>query len=112
MKKMRISARMILTFVIILVLVIGVFVVANILSSDMSINSDQEVIIEEGASTGDIASQLKSGGLIKNSEYFAVFSRIKGIDGTFKAGTYNFTEGSKIETSFPKESIIVLPSFT
>ena len=76
-----------------LVLAIGLFVVLNILSTDMSINTDQEIIVEEGASTSAIAAQLEQAGLIKNSEYFQVFSRAKGIDGEFKAGTYNFTAG-------------------
>lgn len=49
------------------------------------------VEIKQGMSTKQIAETLHEGGAIKMPFLFRVYSRLKGYDGTFKYGVYEFT---------------------
>lgn len=84
---------LLIVLAILLVLVIGVFAVLSYFGSDMTIDSDTEVIIDEGQGTSAIGATLEEAGLIKDSRYFRYFAKFNNIDGQFKAGTYNFTAG-------------------
>jgi UPF0755 protein len=47
-----------------------------------------EFIVEDGASTSDIATQLRTEGLIRQPALFTLLTRSQGLDGTLQAGRY------------------------
>ncbi|HOA32588.1 MAG TPA: endolytic transglycosylase MltG, partial [Clostridia bacterium] len=49
--------------------------------------------IERGATTKDIANNLKEMGLIRNTEVYRFLSKFNGYDGRYKAGTYTLSKG-------------------
>ena len=49
------------------------------------------IVIQDGESTQQIADDLYSKGLIRNTLAFRVWARIKGLDHTLQAGYYDFT---------------------
>lgn len=49
-----------------------------------------QINIEKGSSTSQIASQLKESGAVKIPFLFRIYSKLKGYDGQFKYGFYDF----------------------
>lgn len=84
---------LIIIVAILAVLTLAVIIVVNVVSADMTIESDTEVIIEEGSGTAAIAQTLQEAGVIKNSTYFRIFAQSNGIDSSLKAGRYTFPAG-------------------
>ncbi len=87
MKKVGISIMVILA----LALVAGA--VANAHFSGPVDEKDTTAItvtIQSGSGTGAIATQLKEQDLIKEEKFFRLKSKIKGYDGKYLAGTYQF----------------------
>ena len=60
------------------------------------------VKIKSGMSTGEIADQLESKGVITSSLKFRILSRLRGYDDQMKPGTYIFTVGMTDEEVFEK----------
>ena len=60
---------LIIIVAILAVLTLAVIIVVNVVSADMTIESDTEVIIEEGSGTAAIAQTLQEAGVLKNSTY-------------------------------------------
>ena len=56
------------------------------------------VTIPEGASTAEVASILKAGGLLKNTLVFKLESKLRGNDGSYQSGTHILQEGMDNET--------------
>lgn len=78
---------------VVLFLTVGFFLTLIYFGSDMTIDNDTKVVIEEGSSTEIIGTVLEEAGLIKNSSYFRLFAKCNDVDNLFKAGTYTFTAG-------------------
>ena len=55
---------LIIIVAILAVLTLAVIIVVNVVSADMTIESDTEVIIEEGSGTAAIAQTLQEAGVI------------------------------------------------
>lgn len=55
--------------------------------------SDIEIVVDipMNSSTADIASQLYNEGIIRDEKLFRVFSKLKGTDGTYIAGTHKLS---------------------
>ena len=79
---------LIIILAVLVVLVLAAIIVVNVVSADVTIDNDTEVIIEEGSGTAAIAQSLKDAGVIKNSTYFRIFTKSNGIDSSLKAGRY------------------------
>lgn len=60
------------------------------------------VKISPGMTTGEIADQLESKGVITSSLKFRILSRIRGYDDQMKLGTYVFTAGMTDDEVFEK----------
>lgn len=84
---------LIIILAVLVVLVLAAIIVVNVVSADVTIDNDTEVIIEEGSGTAAIAQSLKDAGVIKNSTYFRIFTKSNGIDSSLKAGRYTFPAG-------------------
>lgn len=50
------------------------------------------ITIEEGSTTGDIAEQLRTAGLIRNENFFKLHSKLQKNDSKYKAGVYEFSK--------------------
>ncbi len=50
------------------------------------------VVVEQGASTSDIANALKDAGVIRSARNFKICSKIWRFDGKYKAGVYSFSQ--------------------
>ena len=97
-----------------IVLIIGVLIFAEpetIISLEKTVSPTQtetatekriHVKINSGMSTGEIADQLESKGVITSSIKFRILSRIRGYDNQMKPGTYVFTAGMTYEEVFEK----------
>ena len=86
--------RMILIIIVCLIL-IGSFtaVVIQGMGKALDPNDNQSinVTIEEGWGTGQIAELLREKGIIDNPKAFRMWSRLKGYDSDYKAGTYSLS---------------------
>ncbi len=49
-----------------------------------------EVVIEQDATTAEIADALEEAGAIDHPWLFRMFAKFKGVDGTLRSGVYNF----------------------
>ena len=85
---------LIIILAVLIVLVLALIIVVNVVSADMTIDNDTEVVIEDGSGTAAIGQTLQEAGLIKNSTYFRIFAQSNGIDSSFKAGRYTFSAGT------------------
>lgn len=99
-----------------IVLILGVLIFAEpetIISLEKNISSTPaktetvaekriHIKINAGMSTGEIADQLESKGVITSSLKFRILSRIRGYDGQMKPGTYVFSAGLTDEEVFEK----------
>ena len=71
--------------------------------------------IERGATTKDIANNLKEMGLIRNTEVYRFLSKFNGYDGRYKAGTYTLSKGLSYDeimiilTSYPESVKVTFP---
>lgn len=54
------------------------------------------VTIESGSTTGDIGALLEKEGIIKGATSFKMFSKFKGYDGKYQAGTYGLAPSMKL----------------
>lgn len=98
-----------------IILIIGVLIFAEpdaIISLEKNISPAQttetvtekriHVKINSGMSTGEIADQLESKGVIPSSLKFRILSRLRGYDDQMKPGTYIFVAGMTYEEVFEK----------
>lgn len=58
---------------------------------DSNDNQTVSVIISSGSSTGQIGQILEEEGIISSADKFKIWSRIKGYDSQYKAGTYTLS---------------------
>lgn len=99
-------------FFIILILAVLIFVepdTVKTLEKNISPNQTEtaaekriHIKITSGMSTGEIADQLESKGVITSSLKFRILSRIRGYDDKMKLGTYVFSAGMTDEEVFTK----------
>jgi UPF0755 protein len=61
--------------------------------TDIPVGRSVQLRIKDGASTREIASALLEAGVIRNSNGFALSSRLAGADGKLQAGVYDLTTG-------------------
>ena len=81
------------------------------------IDPDSEVKfkIERGATTREIAANLKELGLIRNTDIYRFLSKFNGYDGSYKAGTYSLSKGLSYDeimmilTSYPESVKVTFP---
>lgn len=83
----------IIVVTVLLALAVIAFAGVKIFGGSVNVGSEKEITIEEGSSTAAIAENLKDCGLIRNTIYFRVFSRLNDMDSHYQAGTYTFTQG-------------------
>ena len=88
------KSRRCLIFLIILVLLLGAVFSVHYLTSPMNASSEGvcRIDILPGSSTMTIAEELKDNCLIRSVTMFKLISRMKGYDGQYKAGYYEFPE--------------------
>lgn len=74
---------------VILLLIIALVILGN-MGKPLNPDNTQSisVTVEQGSSTGQIAQNLADKGIIDNPSSFKFWSRIKGYDSQYKAGTY------------------------
>ncbi len=83
-----------------LLLIIGIVIVGTVLMSDYtgtagnSAANQRTVVVAQGASTNDIAQELKNKNIIKFTTFFRMMSKLSGNDGNYKQGTYNIKENA------------------
>ena len=81
------------------------------------LKGEATVKIESGASTTEIARQLKQDNVIRNEKDFLKQAEESGIDGTLQAGLYRFDRGEPLDSILTKlkngdrvpESILTVP---
>jgi len=95
---MSLVARRLVVVVVVLVVGLGVFMLAAAWLTVDGSGSGSAVQIEimPGADTAQIATQLRSSGVIGNVVAFRVFARVMGADGQLKSGVYDFKTGMPI----------------
>ena len=65
-------------------------------------NRQVALLIQSGESTQEIADDLYKRGLIRNSQAFRIWARIKGLDRQLQAGAYTLTPGMSIDQIIAK----------
>lgn len=85
------------------VLLAGTVIIAGMDYLGIATTGSFEVNIEKGATTAQIAKQLKEEGVIHSSVLFRVYVKLKKCDGTFKYGLYLFNDAND---DFGYDSII------
>ena len=55
------------------------------------------ISIPSGSSTAQIGQMLEEKGVIASADKFRLWSRIKGYDSMYKAGTYNFSPSMNLQ---------------
>lgn len=89
MKSKKAKILLALVVLVILVLVVGLFYLQGLdEAKDPSDTELRTVEIVAGSSTTDIGDTLEAAGIIEDSGRFRLFSKIKGYDGKYMAGTY------------------------
>lgn len=89
-----------------LLIIIGGFFVLNQFSAMTSSKGEYEdntiCIVNDGATTEEIANQLKQANVIKSPLVFRLLTKIDGKEGQLKAGTYQFPAGLTLEQILQK----------
>ncbi|GAB6139238.1 endolytic transglycosylase MltG [Halanaerobaculum tunisiense] len=68
-------------------------------STENGVNSTEKIIaIEPGASLNQIGTVLAKEGLIRNSFFFKLYAKLKGLEEKIKAGYYRLNSGMSIST--------------
>lgn len=85
--------KLVIWIVSIFVVAIGLaWAVIHFGSDYMGIGSDKkdhiEIVIEEGDSTSEIAAKLEEKGAINSPLFFRLYSKLKGFDGKYQAGSH------------------------
>ncbi|MGF6375561.1 UPF0755 protein [Clostridiales Family XIII bacterium PM5-7] len=91
--------KIIIAIVAIVVLAIGAgFFYLNSLDKAFDPNQkDTKIItVESGSTTGDIGTLLETEELIDSASSFKLFSKFKGYDGKYQAGTYSISPSMKL----------------
>ncbi|MDO4743283.1 MAG: endolytic transglycosylase MltG [bacterium] len=82
----------ILTVVLVSVLMAGTVIIAGMDFLGIGTSGSFEINVEKGATTAQIAKQLKDEGVIHSSLLFRAYIKLKKCDGTFKYGLYLFND--------------------
>lgn len=85
----HVRALMLGVALIALVVACGGYVALNEIRAPADAEGEPvEFVVEEGASTSDIATELQSEGLIRQPALFTLLARSQGLDGKLQAGRY------------------------
>ncbi len=100
-RRLKKSVKFIILLVLTGLFCIGTSVTYLYLASpiDKNNNKEIEVKIKEGMSTHEIASMLKDKGLIRNSTFFLVYSKLNKCS-SLKASTYGLKKSMSLNTIF------------
>lgn len=86
-------------------------------TKEITINDNEAIFLEipRGANTPKIAEILKENGLIKNTYFFKILSKMNGYDGMYRSGTHKvrknltYDELMRILTSLPESVTVTIP---
>ena len=91
-KLMRNKLLLVIVCTIIVLLIAGIAALIYINGLDKAYDSSKSdtinVTVEMGSTTEDIGTLLQEEGIIESSSDFKFFSKVKGYDGKYQAGTY------------------------
>lgn len=91
-KLMRNKLLLVIVCAIIVLLIAGIAALIYINGLDKAYDSSKSdtinVTVEMGSTTEDIGTLLQEEGIIESSSDFKFFSKVKGYDGKYQAGTY------------------------
>ena len=93
-QKKKIHPKKILSLVLVLLIVVFGSIFMYDYAGISSGGNMREVNVKSGATTRDIALELKEEGIIRFPTFFRIISRIGGHDSDYKQGTYMLSEGS------------------
>ena len=89
---MRNKLLLVIVCTIIVLLIAGIAALIYINGLDKAYDSSKSdtinVTVEMGSTTEDIGTLLQEEGIIESSSDFKFFSKVKGYDGKYQAGTY------------------------
>lgn len=88
-----------LLMVLVFLLAAGAFVVAAVYQKITEKNYlalPVEVLIPKGAGLNQAASVLEKAGIIRDARLFVLYARLKGLEGSLKAGEYSFSGGVSV----------------
>lgn len=109
-RKNKSSARIyIITLlsIIVLLVLVGGFVLRSywtngLAAFDPEATATIEVTVPQGTGTKGIGGILEEQGVIRDSDFFAIASRIKGNDGKYRAGKYTLSASMSLDAIFDK----------
>lgn len=109
-RKKRSSARIcIITLlsIIVLLVLVGGFVLRSYWTNGLSAFDPEatatiEVTVPQGTGTKGIGGILEEHSVIRDSDFFAIASRIKGNDGKYRAGKYTLSASMTLDEIFNK----------
>lgn len=93
--------------IIILLVLVGGFVLRSywtqgLAAFDPAATETIEVTVPQGTGTKGIGGILEANGVIRDSDFFAIASRIKGNDGKYRAGKYTLSASMSLNDIFDK----------
>lgn len=100
-KRSRIPGVLILTTFIFAVSIVLSMVIIGFGKDMLGIGKDEEtklVVIQQGATTEQIAEMLKDEGIIKSPKFFVMFSRLRKADSLYKPGEHFIRANMAYET--------------
>jgi UPF0755 protein len=109
---MKVARNMITAVIVITLLLVAFGKLYNLFNLTQN-TQEVFVTIEKGSSLREISKELKSRGVINSSDYFILYTKLKGMEKSIKAGKYSLPPQIKLgrlleEFQKPKEDYVVV----
>jgi len=114
-KKLGLFPKMVIVVILLLsVLIPGVyaFYVINLGAIDPGSHQQVEVKLPVGSTAATVAATLKERGLIRNSQVFELYVKLRGVSGKLQAGVYRIAKSSDVPTIVSKLTAGEVDTFT
>lgn len=114
-KKLGLFPKMVIVVILLLsVLIPGVyaFYVINLGAIDPGSHQQVEVKLPVGSTAATVAATLKERGLIRNSQVFELYVKLRGVSGRLQAGVYRIAKSSDVPTIVSKLTAGEVDTFT
>lgn len=114
-KKLGLFPKMVIVVILLSsVLIPGVyaFYVINLGAIDPGSHQQVEVKLPVGSTAATVAATLKERGLIRNSQVFELYVKLRGVSGRLQAGVYRIAKSSDVPTIVSKLTAGEVDTFT